>query len=656
MAQLRVTGRGFYGRTEILKRISKALESCGEHNGGVIGLCGGPDYGKTAILERCHETLKDRSITIMVRFEREQSPLERLSAIAERARAKGLKTLRYDHVCEAIERALTSKMSGAARTRLLNDALRAFPFLRDSLAVVTAMPSAWRALDRRIDEHFAGMRKWVAQNLPDVDGEAFSNLIDSSDQRLLLEMQALADDIATSEGDERPVLLLIDEFDYAEHEPGLSIAMGSLCLNEAQLWLAVFGRIRGVLLVTAGRELTEDGQSVGIARELIEVKELDHESCLRIVERIESREKRELIVEVCHWNPGAIWAVLDLEAHGQLSISEIESMRSSKLGVVRQRIWHRFTDRTPKELADVVRAAALVPFFNRQILSRICSQLFDTTWRDFTRLSFVRYEEVDMVLPRLRKQDIEDHDQAQVSRTADSDDSEVEEYWSLDDLLRDVVIADYGKSLSEYAEKATRALVKAGEEKEDQLYVGLAISVLALKDETAAVQQLLSIAEKLHSDHKNREILRMLTAVRVRDDISRVQLLYARARSLSAVNNKAEAESDLQAARQLLKDLTTQGHETSPLLASVSLLVGVVRADTGRPQEAERDYTEALATYRRLAERSPEQFEPDVATTLNNLGNLHADTGRPQEAERDYTEALAIRRRLAERSPEQFEP
>jgi tetratricopeptide (TPR) repeat protein len=63
---------------------------------------------------------------------------------------------------------------------------------------------------------------------------------------------------------------------------------------------------------------------------------------------------------------------------------------------------------------------------------------------------------------------------------------------------------------------------------------------------------------------------------------------------------------------------------------------------------AETLYTEALNSYRELANDNPAVYLPDVVATLNNLGNLVADDSqRRKEAENLYTEALTRRRQLA---------
>ncbi|NWF97215.1 MAG: hypothetical protein HXY34_13845, partial [Candidatus Thorarchaeota archaeon] len=61
-----------------------------------------------------------------------------------------------------------------------------------------------------------------------------------------------------------------------------------------------------------------------------------------------------------------------------------------------------------------------------------------------------------------------------------------------------------------------------------------------------------------------------------------------------------------------------------------------------RPQEAERDYTEALAIRRRLAERSPEQFEPFLAVTLKSLAVLYSRTNRIDDLEDVLVEYVKV--------------
>jgi tetratricopeptide (TPR) repeat protein len=64
----------------------------------------------------------------------------------------------------------------------------------------------------------------------------------------------------------------------------------------------------------------------------------------------------------------------------------------------------------------------------------------------------------------------------------------------------------------------------------------------------------------------------------------------------------------------------------------------------------------SVRVYRELAERDPEAFRPDVATTLDNLGKVLTDVGERAGAQAALEEALEIRRALAEGEPGAFLP
>ena len=59
---------------------------------------------------------------------------------------------------------------------------------------------------------------------------------------------------------------------------------------------------------------------------------------------------------------------------------------------------------------------------------------------------------------------------------------------------------------------------------------------------------------------------------------------------------------------------------------------------------------------RNLAEKNPDAYLPDLATSCNNLATLFYNTGSFKEAEELYQEALKIRRNLAEENPEVYLP
>lgn len=82
-----------------------------------------------------------------------------------------------------------------------------------------------------------------------------------------------------------------------------------------------------------------------------------------------------------------------------------------------------------------------------------------------------------------------------------------------------------------------------------------------------------------------------------------------------------------------------------------------------RMDEAEAAYREALAIFRKLSERQPEEYLPAVALTLNNLGNFYrkvkmpdSDRTRNPEAQEAFLEALRIYNGLAQKHPDEFQP
>jgi len=93
-----------------------------------------------------------------------------------------------------------------------------------------------------------------------------------------------------------------------------------------------------------------------------------------------------------------------------------------------------------------------------------------------------------------------------------------------------------------------------------------------------------------------------------------------------------------------------------PDVATTLNNLGILHSDTGKHGDAEKEYGEALEIRRKLAEASPEAYLPDVAMTLGNLGNLHSATGKHGDAEKEYGEALEKYRQLAESSPEAYQP
>ena len=90
--------------------------------------------------------------------------------------------------------------------------------------------------------------------------------------------------------------------------------------------------------------------------------------------------------------------------------------------------------------------------------------------------------------------------------------------------------------------------------------------------------------------------------------------------------------------------------------APVLVALGNLYADSGRQEEAEIAYLDALSTYKELAKTYYKIYLPYVATVHNHLGKLYADLKRFEEAEKIYLETLELHKELEERYTDIFSP
>ena len=128
-------------------------------------------------------------------------------------------------------------------------------------------------------------------------------------------------------------------------------------------------------------------------------------------------------------------------------------------------------------------------------------------------------------------------------------------------------------------------------------------------------------------------------------------LVFSQATFLQENNQFKEAA---EAYLEVLSYLREQGD--LPNVATTLNNLANLHSDTHDFKAAEKEYQEALAIYKELAQSTPEAYLPDVAMTLNNLAVLHKDTHDFKAAEEEYREALGIRRELAKTTPEAYLP
>ncbi len=108
---------------------------------------------------------------------------------------------------------------------------------------------------------------------------------------------------------------------------------------------------------------------------------------------------------------------------------------------------------------------------------------------------------------------------------------------------------------------------------------------------------------------------------------------------------------------QLLDSLAQKNPDIfQPDMASTLNNLGILLSDNNEMDQAKKHYQEALQIRRQLAQKNPDVFQPDVAMTLNNLGNLLSDNNEMDKAQKHYQEALQLYRKLAQKNPDVFQP
>ena len=122
-------------------------------------------------------------------------------------------------------------------------------------------------------------------------------------------------------------------------------------------------------------------------------------------------------------------------------------------------------------------------------------------------------------------------------------------------------------------------------------------------------------------------------------------------------NMYKEAETYYLKYKEILERLAQSNPQAyEPDLASSYDNLAILYSNTQRFTESEAMHKLALAIYERLVQSNPQAYEPDLALSYNSLAILYNQTQRFTESEAMHKQALAIRERLAQSNPQAYEP
>ena len=141
------------------------------------------------------------------------------------------------------------------------------------------------------------------------------------------------------------------------------------------------------------------------------------------------------------------------------------------------------------------------------------------------------------------------------------------------------------------------------------------------------------------------------------DDDLRINIMNVRGILFDNNHDYTAAAKEYREALAICRRMAEKNHAASEEnLAMILNNLANLLAHLNRQKEAEEIYCRALEIQRRMAEKNPgDVYQQGLAKTLNNLASLFGETHRLKEAEKMYREALEIRRRLAEKNPDAYE-
>ena len=133
--------------------------------------------------------------------------------------------------------------------------------------------------------------------------------------------------------------------------------------------------------------------------------------------------------------------------------------------------------------------------------------------------------------------------------------------------------------------------------------------------------------------------------------------LFGYADLLYSLNDFTKAKQYYEEILVTYRALATKNPQAyNPDLAGTLNNLGILLYNNNETKQAQIYYQEALDIYRELAKKNPQAYNPDLARILNNLGLLLYNNNETKQAQIYYQEALDIYRELAKKNPQAYNP
>ncbi len=605
--------RVFIDREEYLQWMEEALTKCKEKT-VVLHLRGIGGIGKSSLLDYWSNTIES---TIRLDCEQYSGFYDRLNVLAKGAVIQGVQLQRFDVLWQIRQRFVVGvepvKETGREWAK---EVVMAIPFIGSLANIGSAISAVGAKVTPKLKKRYGIIADWLKTRLGKNHVERFLEIIWKEPRNAeFLFMDALLEDINNRKNLDNPILFLLDHFEYVDSEAERWGYKGRQ-IAETELWSVFLSLLSCCVGVMAGRKAAKENQFTDI--EESELTELDRESCYELLEllNLKDTELQDRIVSVSGGNPFVIGAICDIAKSKELTARDVENLRASDLEEVRLKTWRRLFSQV-QDLQHIINRAALLPFFDRQLLNIVVPTLTTDQWERLLRLSFVR--------------------------TIDN------EKWVLHDIVEDLVKAELGDRILAVTEEIAALIESNGKSQKDFTLLGLSFSIIAEVSPNRALEELHIVGFDYGNEFSSR-VLEMYNAFRTYTEEGIVEVDSMRGWLLFLMGRVAEAEDILTNVLEKAETLVAkESRNTSRSLAMVQFPVGILYAHQGNSIMAEKMYNESIMNFRKHHEEAKNQG--CRMTPATHIWYVHTqwyfadflrDQHRLAEAEENYQLALKL--------------
>ena len=546
--------------------------------------------GKSSLLKYWNETIDD---SVLIDCNLFTDVISQIGNLVRSYKSKGFSFPRFDLLWSLRIRILDGVEPAKDEGRKwLVDAIGLIPGVGSLVDTGSKLVEVGKKLKDCLRTKQGNIHKWLQNELGKKwEVKLIHILWKNPDQATLLFMNAVRSDLNERESiDSKTLVILIDNVD--SHTVSKWNIDGHLS-DDVGLWQKMLSGVKSCIGVFAGRSIFDKDWAKVVGLEQYELTELELKAREELYRSRNFLDKdlKKSVDRICKGNPFMMQLLIDAVQKYKMTQTEIDNIKSESLDDVRTEIWRVFFSRIG-QLTEILDRAALLPFFDKDILSVVYPKMKIKDWIEFQSLSFVRLQKG--------------------------------KYWTIHDLARELVIAEFGANIVQIVQESEILLLNKYRDCDDPLYYGLAVSLREFISIESAIESLNMIVMNFRMENKSNYILRAIEGVRFRSNRLTGHLELTKGNTLIELIRFSEAERHIKNALEILRNLPDETQNKQSDIAYALNGLGTLLGDIGRGQEAEQIFQEALSIRRKLANPSDVASQANLAAVLGNLGHLYS--------------------------------